>query len=115
MKGIKILQIALKMGSLLFGSLTVISVLSESSNQHIPEEPQVQVVSRKEAPAIVPLVINQTTEKVSSLSGTLYDVISVADGDTIKVWYNGSKQSVRILGIDTPEKFTTRTGQVECY
>jgi len=27
----------------------------------------------------------------------------VIDGDTYKVWYQGKKQSVRLIGIDTPE------------
>lgn len=50
---------------------------------------------------------------------TQYLVVNVADGDTISVIKKGedidSKITVRILGIDTPEKYTTRTGYVECY
>jgi len=30
-------------------------------------------------------------------------VLYVIDGDTIKVWLNGKKESVRLIGIDTPE------------
>jgi micrococcal nuclease len=32
-----------------------------------------------------------------------YDVVEVIDGDTIKVDYNGTIESVRIIGVDTPE------------
>ena len=42
-------------------------------------------------------------------------VISVADGDTITVDLNGERSSVRLIGIDTPETFVTRTGYKECY
>ncbi len=42
-------------------------------------------------------------------------VISVADGDTITVDLNGERTSVRLIGIDTPETFVTRTGYKECY
>lgn len=47
-------------------------------------------------------------------SGDIYDIVSVVDGDTIKIMYNGEPTSVRIIGIDTPEKYTTRTGYKEC-
>ena len=41
----------------------------------------------------------------SSLSSTLelYTVVRVVDGDTIKINYNGNEESVRLIGIDTPE------------
>jgi endonuclease YncB( thermonuclease family) len=42
-------------------------------------------------------------------------VVSVADGDTISVDLDGEKVSVRLVGIDTPETYVTRTGYKECY
>lgn len=42
-------------------------------------------------------------------------VVSVADGDTITVELDGERASVRLIGIDTPETFVTRTGYRECY
>ena len=42
-------------------------------------------------------------------------VVSVADGDTITVELDGERSSVRLIGIDTPETFVTRTGYKECY
>lgn len=35
--------------------------------------------------------------------GNAYEVISVADGDTFKIRYQGELISVRMIGIDTPE------------
>ena len=47
-------------------------------------------------------------------SKKLYEVLEVIDGDTFKINYNGQKKSVRILGMNTPEKsgpYRTR----ECF
>jgi micrococcal nuclease len=40
-------------------------------------------------------------------------VLSVVDGDTIKVRVNGIKETVRYIGIDTPEPY--RDGEPACY
>ena len=32
-----------------------------------------------------------------------YRVIRVIDGDTIKVEYNGKSETIRLIGVDTPE------------
>ena len=42
-------------------------------------------------------------------------VVSATDGDTIKVDLNGERVSIRFVGIDAPESYTTRTGYRECY
>lgn len=44
----------------------------------------------------------------------LYDVISVIDGDTIKINYEGRETSVRLIGVNTPETVDPRT-TVECF
>ena len=44
----------------------------------------------------------------------LYDVTSVTDGDTVVVRINGTKERVRLIGIDTPEVDASK-GVVECY
>ena len=33
----------------------------------------------------------------------LYEVIKVVDGDTIQIMFNGKKERLRLIGIDTPE------------
>lgn len=43
-----------------------------------------------------------------------YQVTEVIDGDTFKIWLNGTEQTVRLLGIDTPETKHPQKG-VECY
>ena len=34
---------------------------------------------------------------------TAYPVLSIVDGDTVKIDYQGKKTSVRLIGVDTPE------------
>lgn len=43
---------------------------------------------------------NRATEKPSE---ELYEVIKVVDGDTIQIMFNGKKERLRLIGIDTPE------------
>lgn len=43
-----------------------------------------------------------------------FDVISVVDGDTIKINYGGTTTSVRLIGVNTPETVDPRT-TVECF
>lgn len=40
---------------------------------------------------------------ITTAKKTLYDVIRVVDGDTIVVNYNGTEETVRLIGVDTPE------------
>lgn len=59
--------------------------------------------------------ITQTiAQNLTPLDGE-YQVQSVVDGDTIKVIVQWKNTTIRILGIDTPEISTTRTGYAECY
>ncbi|MDP2090708.1 MAG: thermonuclease family protein [Candidatus Gracilibacteria bacterium] len=53
--------------------------------------------------------------KSKIVTSTLYDVLEVSDGDTIKIDYNGTKTTVRLIGVDAPESFTTRFGYKECF
>lgn len=45
---------------------------------------------------------------------TLYRVVSVTDGDTINIEYNGATTPLRLIGIDTPETVDSRT-DVQCF
>lgn len=46
-----------------------------------------------------------------------YEVIKVVDWDTIKLEQNGKTETVRLIGVDTPEKHKTKKSNytVECY
>jgi len=43
-----------------------------------------------------------------------YRIVSAADGDTIKVDMNGTTESVRLIGVDTPESVKPNS-PVQCY
>lgn len=47
-------------------------------------------------------------------TGPLYDVVGIADGDTIRVRIDGVKESIRIIGLDTPETKKPKT-PVQCF
>jgi len=55
---------------------------------------------------------------VASLSqapdATLYQVTQVVDGDTIKVLLNGQTETIRLIGLDTPETVDPRKA-VQCF
>lgn len=40
-------------------------------------------------------------------------VAYVIDGDTYKIWYQGKKKSVRLIGIDTPESRKNRRAELQ--
>ncbi len=42
--------------------------------------------------------------RVSGLIGPA-EVVKVSDGDTVRILLNGTEESVRLIGVDTPEKF----------
>ena len=47
---------------------------------------------------------NRQVSKTSPLqNSTIVEVISVVDGDTLKISYKGQEDSIRLIGIDTPE------------
>ena len=70
--------------------------------------------------AVVAMFFGQMSLAVVAAPGAsaatkTYKVLSVVDGDTIRVQYNGKATYVRLIGVDAPElssKATTKTG---CY
>lgn len=44
----------------------------------------------------------------------LFDVVKVIDGDTITIKMNGKNETIRLIGMDTPETNDSRTG-VQCF
>lgn len=71
-------------------------------------------------PVIQSLAVSQTQEKPSEAepipieNKQLYQVVSVTDGDTLKVDLNGTTETLRLIGIDTPETVDPRK-PVQCF
>jgi len=55
----------------------------------------------------------QETEAIKEVSA-LYPVIKITDGDTIDVSIDGQKQTIRLIGLNTPETVDPRK-PVECF
>ena len=53
-------------------------------------------------------------EPTPTIESNTYKVVEVIDGDTIKVSISGGIETVRVIGIDTPETVDPR-GTIECY
>ncbi len=58
--------------------------------------------------------LNQATKKAELSQPGLYTVNQFIDGDTITVNMNGTVETIRLIGVDTPETHKPNT-PVQCY
>lgn len=65
-------------------------------------------------PTPAPVTENSTTTAPASTNPTFYAVDVVVDGDTLKVTIDGKRQTIRVIGIDTPEVVDPRK-TVQCF
>lgn len=56
-------------------------------------------------------IIGQSTLEINNQN---VEVVRVIDGDTIKILFNGKEETVRLIGINTPETVDPRR-EVECF
>lgn len=80
---------------------------SKTSNEVRAEENAATTTSNLEE-------IDTTAQDTLQNEPQLYSVIKVVDGDTIAVNINGESETLRLIGIDTPETVDPRKG-VECF
>jgi micrococcal nuclease len=64
--------------------------------------------------AVVPGKLFPTPAPLTSQSASFYPIIRVVDGDTFHVSVEGKDETVRMIGIDTPETQDPRK-PVQCY
>lgn len=65
----------------------------------------------------VPVVVPNIQTMVTNASGVvqkLYDVVKVIDGDTLSVSMEGKTETIRLIGVNTPETVDPRKS-VECF
>lgn len=110
--------LATRLGGGLVGLVLVIGVISSvagadngTNNDSVINPPSSQGPPSK-APNIHPPT--DGSDDLSPVSSAAYQVISVIDGDTIKVSQNGTVMTVRLIGLDTPETKDPRK-PVECF
>lgn len=80
-----------------------------------------QEFEKQNKPAITPTAVvlpsnspNSQALGEATNSGEFVSVIKVVDGDTISVSIDGTKQTVRLIGVDTPETVDPRKS-VQCF
>jgi len=98
-----------------------VSVNTESGVGVNETEGVIQEEDKKEEQEISagnPIVEQEYTEPeeptVQKTTNPLYKVVSVVDGDTVKLSINGTTETIRLIGIDTPETVHP-TKPVECF
>jgi len=78
-----------------------------------PKAPAPNVTQAKTVTAVVTKT-QPTTAQPSSSQYTYYSVKEVVDGDTIKISMNGKVETLRLIGMDTPETVDPRK-PVQCF
>jgi len=57
------------------------------------------------------LAVLLITSGAANAAGRPATLVEITDGDTIKVEYAGKRESVRLIGVDTPESWARRGGK----
>lgn len=65
-------------------------------------------------PSLIPSVSVTETQVLAESDALLFPVVKVADGDTITVLMNNKRETIRLIGINTPETVDPRK-KVECF
>ncbi|MFH1233385.1 MAG: thermonuclease family protein [Patescibacteria group bacterium] len=95
--------------------LVIIGVLGPKPDKHATQDLDTPYVAES-----VKVNTTQTDSKLPSdisdsfASTKLYSVVSVVDGDTIKVIMDGKTETFRLIGMDTPETVDPRK-PVQCF
>lgn len=111
----------------LFVLVVVIALISNSepkkelTTDSLGAEATIERVSTSTGSVVQEIKTEKTNNEVSSLSlqdegsqYAYYSVASVVDGDTIKVNIDGVTETLRLIGIDTPETVDPRK-PVQCF
>jgi len=80
---------------------------NNQTNEPAQNEPESIVSNLQESQS-------QQSVEITQPSSNLFSVIRVVDGDTIKVNINGTTETLRLIGINTPETVDPRK-PVECF
>lgn len=95
-------------------SFFLLFVFSGSSEVETEQLQNTIVSSNPEVKGIVTTVNETEEESKQPNQPQLYKIIKVIDGDTVNVEVNGKEESVRLIGIDSPETKDPRK-PVQCF
>jgi endonuclease YncB( thermonuclease family) len=86
-------------------------VIAEDAVPQNLNQPQKEIQT---TPAQTTVNTQQVATKISDSQYTYYSVVSVTDGDTLKINIDGTTETLRLIGIDTPETVDPRK-PVQCF
>ena len=90
------------------------NIQDESIEESIATEPtETKEPAKTVAQKSDPIAVTKTVELEKS-AAVLYNVVKVVDGDTVKLNINGKTETIRLIGIDTPETVHP-SKPVECF
>lgn len=83
---------------------------------HTTDEPQVEGAQTAPEPAeyIAPEDVIEPETPTTDAREASYTIMSVSDGDTVKASVNGKTETLRLIGVDTPETVDPRK-TVQCF
>jgi endonuclease YncB( thermonuclease family) len=121
-------QLSLIFGSICIGTFILLGILAEPLpktevvSDASKEQSQISEQDFSETKTPEDITEEETTNEDSAEptpeeptdTAVYYSVVSVVDGDTIKVNINGTTETLRLIGIDTPETVDPRK-PVQCF
>lgn len=102
------IKIPMKTKVILGIALFIIAVISTPKSQSIEQ------IKKSESKLQEQVTVTVTSSPTPAMQSNLYRVSSVIDGDTIQVVIDGEKETLRLIGIDTPETVDPRK-PVQCF
>lgn len=103
-------KIGLGITFLLF--VLIIIAVASGKNSNLNDVKDNQTITQQSQPT--PPSLATTSNSQISKNQTLFKIVKVVDGDTIAVDINGKTETLRLIGINTPETVDPRK-PVECF
>lgn len=97
------------------GLLIILYIIGSFSNS-TPQTANLETIQPEQNQANVVEAVNseQTIEVKENQDNLLYSVVKVVDGDTLSIDMDGKSQTIRLIGLNTPETVDPRK-PVECF
>ena len=96
------------------GTPPVVTLKTEDTSPQTTNKPTQQTTQQIQQKSETPETNKPTVSSIQTPQYIYYSVINVVDGDTIKINMNGTTETLRLIGIDTPETVDPRK-PVQCF
>lgn len=102
------------LGVFLFGVMVSNTPKTNTTNVVLNTQSPKQEQTLAETISPTPEVLAEATTQAKQDSKSVYSVVKVIDGDTVQVNVDGKTQTIRLIGVDTPEIVDPRK-PVQCF